>query len=99
MSEQKFCRSCPEKHGCQEVYRQLGEIEGPSVVFKVIAAFLVPLVVFIGSLAGFERILAGVVNTGVLKTGISFVLALSVTFACILVIKMVFEHRGKHKLQ
>ena len=99
MSEQEFCRYCQERHECREVYRQLGEAEGPSVFFKVVAAFLVPLVVFIGSLAVFEVILAKVVNAGALKTGISLVLALSVTFVCTLVIKVACGQRRKHKVR
>ncbi len=99
MSEQEFCRYCQERHKCREIYRQLGEAEGPSVFFKVVAAFLVPLVVFIGSLVVFEGILAKVVNAGALKTGISLVLALSVTFVCILAIKVVWGQRRKDKLR
>ena len=99
MSEQESCRYCRQKHDCREVYRQLGKAEGPSVVSKVVAAFLVPLVVFIVSLAVFEQILAEVVHPGALQTGISFLLALSVTFVCILVIKVVCGHRRRHKLQ
>jgi hypothetical protein len=99
MSEQESCRYCHERHECREIYRQLGKAEGPSVAFKVVAAFLVPLVVFIGSLAAFEGILAEVVNTRALQTGISLVLALLVTFVCILVIKTVCGHGRKHKLQ
>ena len=67
--------------------------------FKVVAAFLVPLVVFIVSLVVFEGILGKVVNSGALKTGISLVLALSVTFVCILAIKVVWGQRRKHKVQ
>ncbi len=99
MSEQEFCRYCQERHKCREIYRQLGEAEGPSVFFKVVAAFLVPLVVFIGSLVVFEGILAKVVNAGALKTGISLVLALTATFVCILAIKVVWGHGRKHKPQ
>ena len=99
MSEQEYCRHCHERHDCREVYRQLGKAEGPSVVLKVVAAFLVPLVVFIVSLAVFEAILAKVVNPGALRTGISALLAVSVTFVCILVIKVVCGHGRKHKVQ
>lgn len=99
MSEQESCRYCHERYECREVYRQLGKAEGPSVVLKVVAAFLLPLVVFIGSLAVFEGILAKVVNPGALRTGISALLAVSVTFVCILVIKVVCGQRRKHKVQ
>jgi len=99
MSEQEYCRHCHERHDCREVYRQLGKAEGPSVVLKVVAAFLVPLVVFIVSLAVFEGVLAKVVNPGALRTGISALLAVSVTFVCILVIKVACGQQGKHKVQ
>ncbi len=99
MSEQESCRYCHERHECREVYRQLGKAEGPSVVLKVVAAFLLPLVVFIVSLAVFEGILAKVVNPGALRTGISALIAVSVTFVCILAIKVVRGHGRKHKVQ
>jgi len=99
MSEQESCRYCHERYECREVYRQLGSNKGPSVVLKVVAAFLVPLVVFIVSLAVFEGILAKAVNPGALQTGISALLAVSVTFVCILVIKVACGHGRKHKVQ
>jgi len=88
MSEQKFCQECDQKNDCQKIYQQLGNIEGPSLAVKVIFAFLLPLVVFIASLAVFERILAGVINTERAQTAISFLLALLATFFCILVIRV-----------
>jgi hypothetical protein len=99
MSEQESCRYCHERHECREIYQQLGKAEGPSVVLKVVAAFLIPLVVLIVSLAIFEGISVKIVNTKALQTIISFVLALSVTFVCILVIKTVCGQRRRHKLQ
>jgi hypothetical protein len=97
--ESESCRYCPEKHKCQEIYEELGKAKGPSVALKVVAAFLVPLVVFIGSLAVFEGISAKIANTKALQTIISLLLALSVTFVCILVIKAVYGHQRKDKLQ
>jgi len=89
MSRQEFCHKCSERHNCHEVYRQLGKVEGPSVVFKVVVAFLLPLMVFIAALAVFEKILAGVVNTEQLQTALVFLLAALVTFAFILIIKAI----------
>ena len=97
--ESESCRYCPEKRKCQEVYQELGKVKGPSVVLKVIAAFAVPLAVFIASLAIFEKISAKTANTKALQTIISFLLALSVTFACILVIKVAYGYHKKHKPQ
>jgi uncharacterized membrane protein YoaK (UPF0700 family) len=61
----------------------MGDHKGPSVVIKVIVAFLLPLVVFITSLAAFEEIFAGAINVQPLQTALSFLLALLATFVCI----------------
>ena len=89
MTEQKSCQDCREKHDCQRIYEQLGGIEGPSVVIKVIVAFLLPLVVFIVSLAAFQEIFAKVISSQRAQTAFSFLLALVVTFICILIVKVV----------
>jgi len=87
--QQKFCQECNQRRECQDVYKQLGKAEGRSVVSKVVLAFLLPLVVFIVLLAGFERILAGVMSAKELRTAISFFLALLGTLALILIIKVI----------
>jgi len=94
MAEQDFCHTCNQKHDCQNAYQHLGDIEGPSLVVKVLLAFLLPLVVFIVSLAVFERILAGAINSTAAKTVVSFLLALLVTFVCILITRMVCKRLG-----
>ena len=75
----------------------MGESPGPSVTLKVILAFLLPLLVFIVSLAFFEKVLAGMFNTGRLQTVISFLLALLVTFACILITKVISKSFSSDK--
>ncbi len=61
---------------------------------KVIAAFLLPMVVFIAALVAFEEILAGAKE---LQTTLSFLLALLVTFISILIIKAVNRQLSKNK--
>src|SRR4030042_5975496 len=85
MDELKPCQECDQKHKCQEIYQQCGKTKGPSVVLKVAAAFLLPLLIFIASLAAFEGILARITDTKGLRIILGFLLALSVTFAAILV--------------
>ena len=97
MAQQKFCQECNQRHTCQDVYRQLGNTKSPSVVFKVVAAFLLPLMVFIAALATSEKILAKVINTKEVQTALSFLLALAVTFVCILIIKMIDRQLRKDK--
>jgi uncharacterized Tic20 family protein len=97
MVKQKFCEECGQKRECQGVYQRLGKSEGPSVVFKVVLAFLLPLVVFIGSLAAFKWILAKAIDSEEVQTVVSFVLALLVAFALILIIKVINRRLSKNR--
>ncbi len=85
MTQEQLCQECSQRRDCQKVYQQLGNVEGPSVVKKVILAFLLPLVVFIASLAIFERAFSGLTSTEQAQTALSFVSAVLLTFVCILV--------------
>ncbi len=67
----------------------MGGSSGPSVALKAILAFLLPLMVFIVSLAVFERVLAGEIATEQMQTVLSFVLALLVTFVCVLITRVI----------
>jgi len=89
MAQQKFCEDCNQKHDCGEVYQKMGKTKGPSVVLNAVVAFLLPILVFIGCLAAFEAILA--------KAALSFLLALSVTFVLILIIKAIKSKISKNK--
>ena len=95
MSEQEFCDNCNQKHNCGSIYHQMGNIKGPSVVVKVVIAFLLPLVVFIFSLAIFEEILAKTINNQLVQTALSMVSALLVTFSCILIVRVINKRLGQ----
>ena len=94
MSEQEFCDNCNQKHNCGSIYHQLGNIKGPSVVTKVVIAFLLPLLVFIISLAIFEEIFAKTINNQLVQTALSMVSALLVTFSCILIVRVINKRLG-----
>jgi uncharacterized membrane protein (DUF485 family) len=89
MDEQKICQNCYQKHDCKEAYRQMGENEGPSVVVKVVFAFLLPIVIFIASLAVFEGILAGAINSEHIRTVLCLLIALIVTIIFVFIIKII----------
>ena len=95
MSEQEFCDNCNQKHNCGSIYHQLGNIKGPSVVTKVVIAFLLPLLVFIISLAIFEEIFAKTINNQLVQTALSMVSALLVTFSCILIVRVINKRLGQ----
>ena len=97
MAEEKFCQGCHQKHRCQEVYEHLSKVEGPSVVLKVILAFLLPILVFIGSLAAFEEILTKVIHSKELQTVIGSVLALVVSSAFVYIIRVINREFVKNK--
>ena len=89
MVEQKLCQECNQSHDCQRIYQKLGNIKSPSVTFKVLVAFLLPIAVFIISLTVFSRILDELIKAKELQTALSFLLALPVTLALILAIKVI----------
>lgn len=97
MVELKSCQGCDQKHTCQEIYQQLSKSQNPSVAFKVVVAFLLPLLTFIVSLASFEGILARITNAKELRIVLDFLLALSVTLATILIIKVISKYLDKNK--
>lgn len=96
MAELKPCQGCSQRHECREIYKQLGKAQGPSFAFKVVVAFLLPLFIFIVSLTAFEGILAKLTEIKVLRAAFDLLLALSVTFAAILVIKLINKHLKKN---
>jgi len=89
MEQQENCQGCYQKDQCREIYRQLGNAEGPSVFCRVVVAFLLPIVVFISVLAVFEETLAGVIDSKVLRTICGFLSALAAVYACILITKVI----------
>jgi len=89
MTEQEFCQNCNQADKCQEAYQRLGNHKGPSVVLKVVAAFVLPLMVFIIVLAAVEKALARAVEIAQLRTILGLVLAVSVTCVLILIIRAI----------
>jgi len=97
MVEQTNCHECTQQSRCKEVYEKLGNIQGPSVVFNVLAAFLLPIVVFIVCLAGFDKILAKVTTSKELQTAAGLLLALLVTCVCVLMTRVISRSLIKNK--
>ncbi len=89
MAHHDLCRQCNQKQDCGKVYEQLGKMEGPSIVKIVILAFLLPLVVFVSSLAVFERMFSRVITVGQSQSALSLASALLLTFGWILLTKVI----------
>jgi hypothetical protein len=97
MDQKEFCHGCTNKSGCQEVYEKIGNIQGGSIVSKVMTAFLLPILVFIACLACFDKLLAKVTTSKELQTAAGLLLALLVTCVCVLVIIVINRSLIKHK--
>jgi uncharacterized protein YqhQ len=88
MVKNEFCKGCFQRHDCKKIYEQLGKTKGPSVAWKVIAAFLLPILVFIAGLVFFDWLLAKKIESSWLKTLLGFLFSLIVTFIGIFIIKL-----------
>ena len=89
MAQQKFCQTCEQKGDCRKIYRTLGDSKSPSVAAQVVLAFLLPLLIFIMTLGGVEKILTYAMTKGHILTAASFLLALFVTFTSIVFINVI----------
>jgi hypothetical protein len=87
MAQSKSCEGCSHAHDCTKVYEQLGCAEGPSIAGAVMVAFLVPILVFIGALAGFGRLLEGAADTRY-QMPLAAALALAATTGVMLAIRV-----------
>jgi hypothetical protein len=89
------CDKCGQKTSCREVFRRLGNIEGKSVVRSILAAFVLPLVVFIAALAAAQWFLAKYVESVGLRTTFALLLAFVAAAGCVVVVRMMGKWLGK----
>ena len=75
MSSEEICQGCAQRHDCKSIYRTLGQSSGPSVVWKVVFVFLVPVAVFIISIAGFGIVLKKWIASEPIRTAVTFLFA------------------------
>ena len=100
MDQQNLCKGCIQQNRCQEAYERLGSFQGPSVLNAVLIAFLMPMVVFIVSLAAFDLVLPIFGINSVLKTLISTLGSLTIVVLSIFAVRIgpiLFKTKGKSK--
>jgi hypothetical protein len=108
MIQNKFCQDCHLQHDCRQVYRRLGQAACPSVISPVIRAFLLPLLIFIASLAILEKLftaagpeiqqffrLGNPAKVQGLQTAACFLIALSITIVCMFVARIITKKLHK----
>ena len=88
MKNKDACSGCSQRDTCRQAYEKIGKADGPNVTPMVIVAFLVPIAIFIGTVALSQQLLKERFE-GVLLTIVSFFLALSVTLVVIFVIRVI----------
>ncbi len=92
---EKKCSDCAQARDCKSTYEQLGRQRGPSVVWRAIVAFMLPIAVFIASLAIFGKIFEGAIDSEKQRIWLSFISSVAVTFIGIIVIRAINLHFGK----
>ncbi len=97
MSDDKNCSNCPQHEGCKSTYEKLGKAVGSFVALRAIAAFLVPILIFILSLGLFPKILGEFVSGKNWRTLISVALGALICFIYVLIFRFFSVHFGKRK--
>ncbi len=87
-----YCSQCPKKDGCKEVYEKLAQSDAPSVLGKVLLAFLLPIVVFVGLLIGLDFWLPEFEGE-TLRSLVVFAVSATVTFAVVWLLKYLRQRK------
>lgn len=90
VNDGKNCSRCVHAHDCKSVYEYMGRLKGPSIVLKALTAFIIPILVFIASLAGFNTLFGIYIKSGYIQTLLTFILSGAVVFLWILLVKRFF---------
>ena len=92
MNKDNICKGCHLKDNCNEANQQADGENCSHFILKIIAAFILPMIVFITSLAVFEKYLA-IENfwnhSEKLQTLISFLMAFLTTVVFMLIVKLI----------
>ena len=96
MTQARQCDACSQAHNCKQVYGQLGNQNGPSVVMRVLVAFALPIGVFAAGLGLFDRLLDQVVAHQY-RTVCAFALAFGVTAILMLGVSVMTKRFDKKR--
>ncbi len=82
------CNNCPNSHRCSEVYEKIGNSNCKPVAKSVIIAFLLPIVVFIVSVAFCKELCGVIFSSETLSSLISLLFGLVITAGCVYVMRL-----------
>ena len=92
--EQKQCDGCSHQNDCQKVYQQLSGAKGDSVLAKTVLALLLPLIVFIITVATCEKLLANLLANQFVRVLLSILSGIVTVFVYIVIVKIATKPRG-----
>lgn len=97
MTQDKNCDNCVHSDRCSEIYERLGRTKGPSVVSKVVLAFLLPIIIFIVTLAVCQLWLKSVFDSENIITGVGAIIALFTVLIYIFTVRSFCNRQSSSK--
>jgi hypothetical protein len=92
MTGMKLCDKCGYRHGygrcCIDIYQQLSRTKGPSIVGKVLLAFVLPVLVFIGCMILTDYLLSTFMTQEGAKTAIVFLASIATTITFVQLVRV-----------
>ncbi|HNY77902.1 MAG: hypothetical protein RBS72_06335 [Sedimentisphaerales bacterium] len=96
MEHAEPCKGCSQAHDCARVYERLGHAGGPSVAWKAVIAFVLPVVAFVAALATFDDLLEQAV-TERYRTPCAFFMALAFAVGLTVAASFLLRRYGKKR--
>jgi nitrate reductase gamma subunit len=97
MTDQGICDKCGQRNGCKHVYQQMADYKGPSVLGKVLIAFVLPLLGFVVSLTIFQEVMAKLISSKRMASALSAAMAIGVTALIVAITRLVNRRFGKDR--
>jgi hypothetical protein len=91
------CEGCGSRRPCHSIYQRLGYTKGPSIAGTVLAAFGIPIVVFIITLAAASAWLGRLAEESDWPMLLAFLIALALTAVVVLVIWKITQRPVDHR--
>ena len=97
MANQEICDNCGLRNGCKQVYQRMADYQGPSVLGKVLIAFVLPLLSFVLAVAVFAKVAGRFGLVRELEVILSLVFGLFTAAGVVLVVKVISRQFRKDR--
>lgn len=85
---------CGQRTACGSVYQKLGATRGPSVLGRSLIAFVLPIVLFVLSLAAMERMLRGRIENSDLRMLVGILPSLMISVIGVGIVRRILFSRS-----